>query len=203
MASTRSYPPSAVAVAATRSYTSPSMPWLNASSSAPKPPSQASLPSDPEHPSESTLAGLDTSADRMIIGFTCKVCDLRSYKSMSKQAYASGVVIIKCDGCKNLHLIADHLGWFEHGKPAGTIEDILRDKGESVRRVQWQQPLRFKSPDASATASARSGAAETAAGGSAIVEVQDEPAVNAEGMLEWLPRTPGDANKTDPSSGKQ
>ena len=35
------------------------------------------------------------------------------------------------------HLIADHLGWFEDSTGEGklrTIEDIMRAKGESVRR---------------------------------------------------------------------
>ncbi|KAI8894836.1 DNL zinc finger-domain-containing protein [Globomyces pollinis-pini] len=72
----------------------------------------------------------------MIIGFTCKVCNTRCHKSMSKQAYHNGVVLIKCDGCKNLHLIADHLGWFDSQKKApGTIEEILKEKGESVTRL--------------------------------------------------------------------
>ena len=35
------------------------------------------------------------------------------------------------------HLIADHLGWFKFGTEDGknpTFEDILREKGEKVRR---------------------------------------------------------------------
>ena len=50
---------------------------------------------------------------------------------MSRRAYTHGVVICTCKGCKNRHLIADHLGWFENG---GTIEDILAAKGETVQR---------------------------------------------------------------------
>ena len=62
---------------------------------------------------------------------------------MSKKSYETGVVIIQCDGCKSRHLIADHLGWFEGGKKAGTLEDILREKGsgEQVVRLHMRDVL--------------------------------------------------------------
>lgn len=44
--------------------------------------------------------------------FVCKKCNTKSTKTFSKQAYTKGIVIIKCPGCGNNHLIADNLGWF-------------------------------------------------------------------------------------------
>lgn len=41
--------------------------------------------------------------------FTCKKCTTRSSHQLSKQAYHKGTVLIQCPGCKNRHLIADHL----------------------------------------------------------------------------------------------
>ncbi|KAL5069463.1 hypothetical protein RYX36_020350 [Vicia faba] len=63
--------------------------------------------------------------------FTCKVCETRSIKTVCRESYEKGVVVARCGGCNNLHLIADHLGWF--GEP-GSIEDFLATRGEEVRR---------------------------------------------------------------------
>ncbi|KAG0453771.1 hypothetical protein HPP92_025075 [Vanilla planifolia] len=63
--------------------------------------------------------------------FTCKVCETRSVKTVCRESYEKGVVVARCSGCNNLHLIADHLGWF--GEP-GSIEDLLVARGEEVRK---------------------------------------------------------------------
>jgi hypothetical protein len=48
----------------------------------------------------------------LMIMFTCNVCQHRQGRTFSKDAYEVGVVLIRCEGCENLHLIADNLGWF-------------------------------------------------------------------------------------------
>ncbi|XP_059666055.1 uncharacterized protein LOC132311918 isoform X2 [Cornus florida] len=63
--------------------------------------------------------------------FTCKVCDTRSVKTLCRESYEKGVVVARCAGCNNLHLIADHLGWF--GEP-GSVEELLAARGEEVKK---------------------------------------------------------------------
>lgn len=45
--------------------------------------------------------------------FTCAKCNTKAIRSFTKNAYHNGVVLIRCEGCQNVHLIADNLKWFE------------------------------------------------------------------------------------------
>ncbi|XP_044953270.1 DNL-type zinc finger protein [Hordeum vulgare subsp. vulgare] len=67
----------------------------------------------------------------MAMIFTCKVCETRSVKMASRDSYDNGVVVARCGGCNNLHLMADRLGWF--GQP-GSIEDFLAAQGQDVKK---------------------------------------------------------------------
>lgn len=64
--------------------------------------------------------------------FTCKACSTRSSHRVSKQGYHHGTVLISCPGCKNRHLISDHMKIFSD--KSITLEDIMRDKGNLVKR---------------------------------------------------------------------
>lgn len=72
--------------------------------------------------------------DKMMIAFTCTVCDTRSARLFSKKSYTDGVVIIRCPGCDSNHLIADRLGWFDD--ESIDIQTIMAEKGESITYIQ-------------------------------------------------------------------
>ncbi|RAL50004.1 hypothetical protein DM860_016780 [Cuscuta australis] len=92
---------------------------------------------DPELDSYSALKDSATSSLKasprhdLAMIYTCKVCETRSAKTVCRESYEKGVVVVRCGGCNNLHLIADRLGWF--GQP-GSIEDLLAARGEEVKK---------------------------------------------------------------------
>ncbi|KAI1149311.1 DNL zinc finger-domain-containing protein [Nemania diffusa] len=64
--------------------------------------------------------------------FTCVPCGDRSAHTVSKQGYHHGSVLITCPVCRNRHVISDNLNIF--GDRKITVEDLLREKGQLVKR---------------------------------------------------------------------
>ncbi|CAD6893793.1 unnamed protein product [Tilletia controversa] len=101
------------------------------------PATTASQSSSSQSESESGSKSIGEIKPRLSLTFTCTVpdCGHRSTHEFSKQAYTRGIVLVKCPGCQNRHLIADHLGWFNEsaGEPR-TVEEMVAAKGETVKR---------------------------------------------------------------------
>ncbi|PWN93554.1 zf-DNL-domain-containing protein, partial [Acaromyces ingoldii] len=78
---------------------------------------------------------------KLALTFTCTVegCGERSSHQFTKRSYEKGIVLVQCPGCKNRHLIADHLGWFaQDASEPKTIEEMVAQKGGRVQRgVNW------------------------------------------------------------------
>lgn len=91
---------------------------------------------------------------KLTIVFTCTVCSTRSAKKFSEQAYNHGVVLVRCPGCQNLHLIADRLGFFTDdeidGDGDGTgwdIQKALAKRGDDIVAVTDDNVLELTMAD--------------------------------------------------------
>jgi mitochondrial protein import protein ZIM17 len=81
----------------------------------------------------------------LMIMFTCKVCQQRQGRTYSKCAYELGLVLIRCEGCKNLKLIADNLGWFREKQL--NVEQLMSEQGKKVYRFVSKESLEFITSD--------------------------------------------------------
>ena len=94
--------------------------------------------------------GYKSGQKQLAIVFTCTVCNTRSAKQFTEQAYRNGVVLVKCPGCQNLHLIADRLGVFEDQGVDGTgwdMEKAMANMGENVTAVNNDNVLELTVQD--------------------------------------------------------
>mmetsp|Transcript_36496 Transcript_36496/g.53504 ORF Transcript_36496/g.53504 Transcript_36496/m.53504 type:complete len:259 (+) Transcript_36496:75-851(+) len=114
----------------------------------------------PPSTSFSDIPGAQKGGRKLAIIYTCTVCDTRSAKKFSEQAYNHGVVLVRCPKCENLHLIADHLGFFEDGG-SWDIESFMKEKGESVRAVTNENVLELTMADIMGSSASNSGSNES------------------------------------------
>ncbi|OQR95876.1 hypothetical protein THRCLA_22059 [Thraustotheca clavata] len=89
--------------------------------------------------------GVESKGEKFVMLYTCTVCDTRAAKTISKQAYYHGVVLVRCPKCENLHLIADRLGWFEDD--SYDVEQILKAKGGQAKIVTGDNILELTEKD--------------------------------------------------------
>ena len=84
------------------------------------------------------IPGAEKGGRKLAIVYTCNVCQTRSAKQFSEQAYQHGVVIVRCPGCQNQHLIADRLGYFrDDDNRAGEfdLQSIAQRTGQPLRTI--------------------------------------------------------------------
>ncbi|KAH8274356.1 hypothetical protein KR044_008638 [Drosophila immigrans] len=88
--------------------------------------------------SPATLKRFRRMQRRLELVYLCKLCNTRNTKVISEEAFNSGVVILRCDGCAVDHLIKDNLGLFENqeGSSSSDIEQLLAKRNERVRIIK-------------------------------------------------------------------
>ncbi|EEQ92563.1 hypothetical protein RJZ56_004670 [Blastomyces dermatitidis] len=100
----------------------------NTTSTRPPKPLTDSKPATPEDAAQNARRRAEERAFQ--ITFTCKPCGHRSSHRISQHGYYKGTVLISCPGCKNRHVISDHLNIFMDKK--STLEDILSEHGQTL-----------------------------------------------------------------------
>jgi len=95
-----------------------------------------------EH-SPSAIPGAQVGGRKLAIVYTCTICNTRSAKQFTEQAYRHGVVLVRCPGCQNLHLIADRLGFFEDEE--WDVEKALANTKQQVKTVTGNDVLEITS----------------------------------------------------------
>ncbi|KAI5797917.1 DNL zinc finger-domain-containing protein [Peziza echinospora] len=108
----------------------PGAPPADPDASAPPPPPSAA-PGQPGTPPPTTEEFYQRPSYELT--FTCKPCGHRSTHVVTKQAYHHGTTLIRCPGCKDRHVISDHLKVF--GNEPMSFEDILAGNGETIRKA--------------------------------------------------------------------
>jgi protein import protein ZIM17 len=118
-----------------------------AASTLPPLPSAPSIGAAPAAAAPS-LPGVRAEEDAYALLFTCRVCETRTARRVSKAAYHTGTVLIRCPGCRNMHLIADHKGFFHDD--AFDVASVLAARGEAGARGGDEHVLELREEDLAA-----------------------------------------------------
>ncbi len=94
----------------------------------------------------------------MAAQFKCGKCQTHNSHVFLKKTYEEGQVIVRCPGCKNLHLIADNKGWFGDER---NVEQILRAQGKKVRHLSANEVMQLATGNSPFTAAPSSSSAVT------------------------------------------
>ncbi|MES1923392.1 hypothetical protein MHBO_004958 [Bonamia ostreae] len=84
-------------------------------------------------PKKSLISQSKHNPSKYQIMFSCGECRRHMTKSFSKQAYENGYVMIKCDGCDGMHLIADNLKWFS--ERTWRIDQVIKKEREDLEKT--------------------------------------------------------------------
>lgn len=93
------------------------------------------------------IPGAQKGGKKLAIIYTCAVCDTRSARQFTENAYNNGVVIVQCPGCDNRHLIADNLGFFSAEEDGWNIEKGMKKMGGNVQAVNNDNVLELSIED--------------------------------------------------------
>lgn len=90
----------------------------------------------------SSIPGAEKGGKKLVLVYTCGVCDTRTAQKFTEQAYRNGVVLCRCPGCKRWHLIADRLGYFEDPVDGGwDIQKLLHGQKEITKIISDESDL--------------------------------------------------------------
>eukprot|EP00658_Telonema_sp_P-2_P029503 TRINITY_DN22441_c0_g1_i1.p1 TRINITY_DN22441_c0_g1~~TRINITY_DN22441_c0_g1_i1.p1 ORF type:complete len:181 (+),score=37.48 TRINITY_DN22441_c0_g1_i1:154-696(+) len=57
-----------------------------------------------EHELSQVIPGSKTPGPKMVLGYTCTVCETRSFRTISRASYDNGVVLVRCEGLSLIHI---------------------------------------------------------------------------------------------------
>jgi hypothetical protein len=90
----------------------------------------------------SSIPGAEKGGKKLVLVYTCGVCDTRTAQKFTEQAYRHGVVLCRCPGCKRWHLIADRLGYFEDPVDGGwDVQKFLHGRKEITKIITDETEL--------------------------------------------------------------